>query len=67
MLGSVADAFTLISHLEAKLDECGGNLQRACIELAKAWRTDRILRHLQVLRKLKNEKKCNISFKTNHN
>lgn len=45
--GSVADAFTLIDRLETKLDECGGKLQRACIELAKAWRTDKYLRQLQ--------------------
>lgn len=47
--GSVADAFTLFEKFEAKLEEFHGNLQRAAVELAKEWRTDRMLRHLQAL------------------
>lgn len=47
--GSVADAFTLFEKFEAKLDEFHGNLMRAAVELAKEWRTDRILRKLEAL------------------
>ncbi|MHB1126601.1 MAG: ATP-dependent protease subunit HslV [Bacillota bacterium] len=47
--GSVADAFTLFEKFEAKLKEAHGNLQRAAVELAKEWRTDRFLRHLEAL------------------
>ncbi len=47
--GSTADAFTLFEKFEAKLQEYRGNLQRAAVELAKDWRTDRILRHLEAL------------------
>src|SRR5690606_17736905 len=47
--GSTADAFSLFSRFESKLDECRGNLRRASVELAKEWRTDRILRHLEAL------------------
>lgn len=47
--GSVADAFTLFEKFEAKLEEFGGNLQRAAVELAKEWRTDRVLRKLEAL------------------
>lgn len=47
--GSTADAFTLFEKFEAKLQEYRGNLQRAAVELAKEWRTDRILRHLEAL------------------
>ncbi len=47
--GSVADAFTLFEKFEAKLDEYNGNLMRAAVELAKAWRTDRILRQLEAI------------------
>ena len=47
--GSVADAFTLFEKFEGKLEEFNGNLQRASVELAKEWRTDRILRKLEAL------------------
>jgi ATP-dependent HslUV protease subunit HslV len=47
--GSTADAFTLFEKFEAKLQEYRGNLQRAAVELAKEWRTDRVLRHLEAL------------------
>ena len=45
--GSVADAFTLFDKFEGKLEEYHGNLQRAAVELAKEWRTDKILRRLE--------------------
>lgn len=47
--GSVADAFTLFERFEGKLEEHRGNLQRAAVELAKDWRTDRMLRRLEAL------------------
>ncbi|HLJ16017.1 MAG TPA: ATP-dependent protease subunit HslV [Bryobacteraceae bacterium] len=47
--GSTADAFALFSRFEAKLDQHNGNLPRAVVELAKEWRTDRVLRHLEAL------------------
>ena len=47
--GSTADAFTLFEKFEAKLQEYRGNLPRAAVELAKEWRTDRVLRHLEAL------------------
>jgi len=47
--GSVADAFTLFDKFEGKLEEFHGNLQRASVELAKIWRTDRMLRNLEAL------------------
>ena len=47
--GSVADAFTLFEKFEAKLEEFNGNLMRASVELAKDWRTDRVLRKLEAL------------------
>jgi ATP-dependent HslUV protease subunit HslV len=47
--GSTADAFTLFEKFEAKLAEFGGNLRRAAVELAKDWRTDRVLRRLEAL------------------
>ena len=47
--GSVADAFTLFEKFEGKLEEFNGNLQRASVELAKEWRTDRVLRKLEAL------------------
>jgi ATP-dependent HslUV protease subunit HslV len=47
--GSAADGLTLFERLEAKLKDCGGNLLRAAVELAKDWRTDRILRRLEAL------------------
>src|SRR5437588_1134491 len=47
--GSTADAFSLFSRFEAKLEQYHGNLGRACVELAKDWRTDKALRHLEAL------------------
>ncbi|PYV44064.1 MAG: HslU--HslV peptidase proteolytic subunit [Acidobacteria bacterium] len=47
--GSTADAFALFSRFEAKLEEFRGNLARSAVELAKEWRMDRALRHLQAL------------------
>ena len=47
--GAAADAFTLFSRFEAKLEEHRGNLARAAVELAKDWRTDRVLRRLEAL------------------
>ncbi len=47
--GAAADAFTLFEKFEAKLDEHRGNLPRAAVELAKDWRTNRILRRLEAL------------------
>jgi ATP-dependent HslUV protease subunit HslV len=47
--GSAADGLTLFEKLEAKLKDAGGNLMRAAVELAKDWRTDRILRRLEAL------------------
>jgi ATP-dependent HslUV protease subunit HslV len=47
--GATADAFTLFEKFEAKLEEYRGNLTRAAVELAKDWRTDRILRRLEAL------------------
>jgi len=47
--GTAADAFTLFARFEGKLDEHRGNLARAAVELAKDWRTDRVLRRLEAL------------------
>src|SRR5262249_36530986 len=47
--GSTADAFALFSRFETKLEQFNGNLPRAVVELAKDWRTDRALRHLEAL------------------
>ena len=47
--GTAADAFTLFARFEAKLEEYRGNLSRAAVELAKDWRTDRVLRRLEAL------------------
>jgi len=47
--GSVADALALFTRFEAKLDEYAHNLERAAVELARDWRTDRSLRHLEAL------------------
>lgn len=54
--GSVADAFTLFDLFEAKLTEYNGNLQRAAVELAREWRGDRILRKLEAMLLVMNEK-----------
>ena len=45
--GGAADAFALMERFEAKLKASAGNIRRAAVELAKAWRTDRVLRRLQ--------------------
>jgi ATP-dependent HslUV protease subunit HslV len=47
--GAAADAFSLFERFEAKLEEYRGNLRRAAVELAKEWRTDRVLRRLEAL------------------
>src|SRR5882762_12035001 len=47
--GSTADAFSLFGRFETKLEQFNGNLNRAAVELAKDWRTDRVLRHLEAL------------------
>jgi len=47
--GSVADALALFTRFEAKLEEFAGNLERAAVELAREWRTDRALRHLEAM------------------
>src|SRR6516162_11083380 len=47
--GSTADAFALFSRFESKLEQFNGNLSRSVVELAKEWRTDRALRHLEAL------------------
>ena len=47
--GSTADAFALFERLEAKLDQYKNQLKRACVELAKDWRTDRYLRRLEAM------------------
>src|SRR6478752_1306705 len=47
--GSTADAFSLFARFEAKLEQHNGNLPRSVVELAKDWRTDKVLRHLDAL------------------
>ncbi len=47
--GSTADAYTLMERLENKLEEYPGQLTRSCVELAKAWRTDKYLRRLEAI------------------
>ncbi|MGR6836168.1 ATP-dependent protease subunit HslV [Syntrophomonas erecta] len=47
--GSVADAFTLFAKFEEKLKQAGGNLTKAAVEIAKEWRSDRVLRRLEAL------------------
>jgi ATP-dependent HslUV protease, peptidase subunit HslV len=47
--GTTADAFTLFERFDQKLEQYGGNLLRAAVELTKDWRTDRVLRHLEAL------------------
>src|ERR1700678_2768865 len=47
--GATADAFALFERLEAKIEQHPGNLARACVELAKDWRTDRYLRRLEAM------------------
>ncbi len=53
--GSVADAFTLFEMFESKLEEYNGNLQRAAVELAKQWRSDKVLRRLEAMLIVMNE------------
>ncbi len=55
--GSTADAFTLFERFEAKLEAFSGNLTRAALELAKDWRTDRVLRRLEALLVVADEEK----------
>src|ERR1700688_469036 len=47
--GATADAFALFARFESKLEQHNGNLARSVVELAKDWRTDRMLRHLEAL------------------
>ena len=47
--GATADAFTLLERLEGKLERFPGQLERACVDLAKDWRTDRYLRRLEAM------------------
>src|SRR6476660_4015066 len=47
--GSTADAFALFTRFETKLEQFNGNLSRSVVEMAKDWRTDRMLRHLEAL------------------
>ena len=47
--GSTADAITLFSKFESKLEEFSGNLMKAAVELGKEWRSDKVLRHLEAL------------------
>jgi len=54
--GGTADAFTLFERFEGKLEMHSGNLMRAAVELAKDWRTDRILRRLEALLAIADEK-----------
>ncbi|BAB06183.1 ATP-dependent protease subunit HslV [Halalkalibacterium halodurans] len=53
--GSVADAFTLFEKFEAKLEEFNGNLQRSAVEVAKEWRSDKVLRRLEAMLIVMNE------------
>ena len=54
--GATADAFTLFERLEAKLEQHPGQLTRACVELAKDWRTDRYLRRLEAMMAVADDK-----------
>jgi ATP-dependent HslUV protease subunit HslV len=54
--GSSADSFALFARFEAKLEQYHGNLSRAAVELAKDWRTDRALRHLEAVMIVADEK-----------
>jgi ATP-dependent HslUV protease subunit HslV len=54
--GSSADSFALFSRFESKLEQFHGNLSRAAVELAKDWRTDRALRHLEAIMVVADEK-----------
>ncbi len=54
--GATADAFSLLTRFEGKLEQYHGNLERAAIELSKEWRTDKVLRHLEALLVVADEK-----------
>ena len=54
--GATADAFSLLTRFEGKLEQYQGNLERAAIELSKEWRTDKILRNLEALLVVADEK-----------
>ena len=54
--GATGDAFSLLTRFEGKLEQYHGNLERAAIELSKEWRTDKILRHLEALLVVTDEK-----------
>jgi ATP-dependent HslUV protease subunit HslV len=54
--GATADAFSLLTRFEGKLEQYHGNLERAAIELSKDWRTDKMLRHLEALLVVADEK-----------
>jgi len=54
--GSTADAFSLFARFDSKLEQHQGNLARAAVELAKDWRTDKVLRHLEALLLVADEK-----------
>jgi len=54
--GATGDAFSLLTRFEGKLEQYHGNLERASIELSKEWRTDKILRHLEALLVVADEK-----------
>jgi len=54
--GASADAFSLLTRFEGKLEQYHGNLERAAIELSKEWRTDKVLRHLEALLIVADEK-----------
>src|SRR5881394_3487069 len=54
--GASADAFSLLTRFESKLEQYHGNLERAAIELSKEWRTDKVLRHLEALLVVADEK-----------
>jgi ATP-dependent HslUV protease, peptidase subunit HslV len=54
--GATADAFSLLTRFEGKLEQYHGNLERAAIELSKEWRTDKLLRHLEALLVVADEK-----------
>ena len=55
--GSVADAFTLCEKFEEKLQQCGGNLEKAAVQLAQSWRTDQGMRQLESMMIVANKEK----------
>ncbi|MBU4267896.1 MAG: ATP-dependent protease subunit HslV [Acidobacteria bacterium] len=58
--GATSDAFSLFQRFEAKLEEYNGNISRAAVELAKEWRTDKILRRLEAMLIVANDEKMYI-------